>query len=119
VIVMMPFEWDVRVSSKDHAVAAFMSISTTNPATALHHYAGRNLKPAALSEDEPSGVEVSLLVGVQAARVSDAARTPAIAKEVRRIVIVVPISRSSEKEPECVASGVARPGWTGLFFRFC
>ena len=39
---MMPFEWDVRVSSKDHAVAASMSITMTNPATALHHYAGHN-----------------------------------------------------------------------------
>ncbi|WP_246021299.1 transposase [Arthrobacter echini] len=34
VIVMMPFECDVRVSSKDHAVTAFMSTTTTNPATA-------------------------------------------------------------------------------------
>ncbi|MHA7284603.1 hypothetical protein, partial [Arthrobacter sp. TMS2-4] len=36
------FEWDVGVSSKDHAVAASMSIIMTNPATALHHYAGHN-----------------------------------------------------------------------------
>jgi hypothetical protein len=39
---MMPFECDVRVSSKDHAVAASMSITVMNPATALHHYAGHN-----------------------------------------------------------------------------
>ena len=41
--MVMPFEWDVGVSSKDHAVAASMSIIMTNPATALHHYAGHNL----------------------------------------------------------------------------
>ena len=45
--MMMPFECDVRVSSKDHAVAAFMSITMMNPATALHHYAGHN--PTSLS----------------------------------------------------------------------
>jgi len=31
-----------KVDSKDHAMAALMSITTTNPATALHHYAGLN-----------------------------------------------------------------------------
>ena len=37
--MMMPFEWDVRVSSKDHTVTA--STSKTRPATgALHHSTG-------------------------------------------------------------------------------
>ena len=31
-----------KVNSKDHAVAASMSITTTNSATALHHYQGLN-----------------------------------------------------------------------------
>ena len=36
------FEFGLRDHSKDHAVAASMSITMTNPATALHHYQGRN-----------------------------------------------------------------------------
>lgn len=37
------FESVVRDHSKDHAVAASMSITTTNLTTALHHYQGLNL----------------------------------------------------------------------------
>ena len=49
---MIPFERVVGDSSKDHAVAAFMSITMMNPATALHHYAGHNYKAWAAAQEK-------------------------------------------------------------------
>lgn len=40
--MLMPFEWDVRVSSKDHTVTAFTSATTQTTTVALHHYARLN-----------------------------------------------------------------------------
>lgn len=38
--MLMPFEWDVRVSSNDHTVAALTSATTLTTTDQLHHYAG-------------------------------------------------------------------------------